>query len=78
LAPLLFLDGWRIPNGERRAIDAERFGVVSSPRTGKSDAHLETAIKCALAEYDQRPKIHTLNETDIANAAAYISSNEPK
>jgi mono/diheme cytochrome c family protein len=45
---------------------------------GKSDADLETAIKGIVAGTVKHPKKLTLNETDIANVAAYISSNEPK
>jgi mono/diheme cytochrome c family protein len=45
---------------------------------GKSDADLETAINGIVAGTVKHPKKLTLNETDIANVAAYISSNEPK
>jgi mono/diheme cytochrome c family protein len=45
---------------------------------GKSDADLETAIKGIVAGTVKHPKKLTLNETDIANVAAYISANEPK
>ena len=45
--------------------------------TGKSDADLETAIKGIGAGTVKHPKKLTLNATDIANVAAYISSNEP-
>jgi mono/diheme cytochrome c family protein len=45
---------------------------------GKSDADLETTIKGIVAGTVKHPKKLTLNETDIANVAAYISANEPK
>jgi mono/diheme cytochrome c family protein len=45
---------------------------------GKSEADLQTTIKGIVAGTVKHPKKLTLNEADIANVAAYISSNEPK
>ncbi len=45
---------------------------------GKSDTELETQIKGIVAGTIKHPKKLTLSETDIADVAAYISSNEPK
>ncbi len=45
---------------------------------GKSDADLETALKGIVAGTTKHPKKLTLSPDDIANVAAYISSNEPK
>ncbi len=44
---------------------------------GKSDAELETELKGVVAGTIKHPKKLTLSATDIANVAAYISSNEP-
>ena len=45
---------------------------------GKSDAELETNIRGIIAGTTKHPKKLTLNDADVANVAAYISSNEPK
>jgi mono/diheme cytochrome c family protein len=45
---------------------------------GKSDAELETALQGIVAGTVKHPKKLTLDAADIANVAAYISSNEPK
>ena len=45
---------------------------------GKSEAQLETDIKGIVAGTIKHPKKLTLSADDIANVAAYISSNEPK
>lgn len=46
--------------------------------TGKSETDLQSAIKDIVAGTKKHPKKLTLNDGDIANVAAYISSNEPK
>jgi mono/diheme cytochrome c family protein len=45
---------------------------------GKSDAELETRIHGIIAGTTKHPKKLTLTDADVANVAAYISSNEPK
>jgi mono/diheme cytochrome c family protein len=45
---------------------------------GKSEADLVTKIQGIVAGTVKHPKKLTLNADDIANIAAYISSNEPK
>ena len=45
---------------------------------GKSDAVLETQVKGIVAGTIKHPKKLTLSDDDVANVAAYISSNEPK
>jgi len=45
---------------------------------GKSDADLETQVKGIVAGTIKHPKKLTLSDDDVANVAAYISSNEPK
>jgi len=45
---------------------------------GKSDAQLETELKGIVAGTTKHPKKLTLSDGDIADVAAYISSNEPK
>ncbi|HTV95525.1 MAG TPA: hypothetical protein VME42_05965 [Steroidobacteraceae bacterium] len=45
---------------------------------GKSDAELQTQIKGIVAGSVKHPKKLMLSADDIANVAAYISSNEPK
>ena len=45
---------------------------------GKSDAELETQIRGIIAGTIKHPKKLTLNDSDVVNVAAYISSNEPK
>jgi mono/diheme cytochrome c family protein len=45
---------------------------------GKSDAELQTEMKGIVAGTIKHPKKLTLSDTDVANVAAYISSNEPK
>ena len=45
---------------------------------GKSDAELETKIQGIIAGTTKHPKKLTLSDADVANIAAYISSNEPK
>lgn len=45
---------------------------------GKSDAELETNIHGIIAGTTKHPKKLTLSDADVANVAAYISSNEPK
>jgi mono/diheme cytochrome c family protein len=45
---------------------------------GKSDSDLETQVKGIVAGTIKHPKKLTLSDADIANVAAYISSNEPK
>jgi mono/diheme cytochrome c family protein len=45
---------------------------------GKSDAKLETKIHGIIAGTTKHPKKLTLTDADVANVAAYISSNEPK
>jgi mono/diheme cytochrome c family protein len=45
---------------------------------GKSDAELEAKIKAIIAGTTKHPKKLTLNDADVANVAAYISSNKPK
>jgi mono/diheme cytochrome c family protein len=45
---------------------------------GKSETDLQSAIKDIVAGTKKHPKKLTLNDADIANVAAYISSNEPK
>ncbi len=45
---------------------------------GKSEAELQTEIKGIVAGTVTHPKKLTLSADDIANVAAYISSNEPK
>jgi mono/diheme cytochrome c family protein len=45
---------------------------------GKSDAELETEVKGIVAGTIKHPKKLTLSDTDAANVAAYISSNQPK
>jgi mono/diheme cytochrome c family protein len=45
---------------------------------GKSESDLQSAIKDIVAGTKKHPKKLTLNDADIANVAAYISSNEPK
>ena len=45
---------------------------------GKADAELQTKLQAIVAGTTKHPKKLTLNEADIANVAAYISSNEPK
>jgi mono/diheme cytochrome c family protein len=45
---------------------------------GKSDAELETKIHGIIAGTTKHPKKLTLSDTEVADVAAYISSNEPK
>ena len=45
---------------------------------GKSESDLQSAIKDIVAGTKKHPKKLTLNDADIANVAAYISSNAPK
>lgn len=45
---------------------------------GKSAAELETTIHGIIAGTTKHPKKLTLTDADVANVAAYISSNEPK
>jgi mono/diheme cytochrome c family protein len=45
---------------------------------GKSETELQTEIKGIVAGTVKHPKKLTLSADDIANVAAYISSNEPK
>ncbi len=45
---------------------------------GKSETDLQSEIKDIVAGTKKHPKKLTLNDADIANVAAYISSNEPK
>ena len=45
---------------------------------GKSDAELQTKLQAIVAGTTKHPKKLTLNADDIANVAAYISSNELK
>ncbi len=45
---------------------------------GKSNAELETELKGIVAGTIKHPKKLTLSASDIANVAAYISSNAPK
>jgi cytochrome c553 len=45
---------------------------------GKSDAELETELKGIVAGTTKHPKKLTLSDTEVANVAAYIASNEPK
>ena len=45
---------------------------------GKSDAVLETQVKGIVAGTVKHPKKLALSDEDVANVAAYISSNEPK
>ena len=44
----------------------------------KSSAELETDIKGIVGGTVKHPKKLTLTDTDVANVAAYIASNEPK
>jgi mono/diheme cytochrome c family protein len=45
---------------------------------GKSDAELETEVKGIVAGTIKHPKKLTLSDSDAADVAAYISSNQPK
>ncbi|MGO9934536.1 MAG: c-type cytochrome [Steroidobacteraceae bacterium] len=45
---------------------------------GKSESDLVTQLNGIVAGSIKHPKKLTLNGTDIANVAAYISSNQPK
>jgi mono/diheme cytochrome c family protein len=45
---------------------------------GKSEADLQTQLTGIVAGTQKHPKKLTLSADDIANVAAYISSNEPK
>jgi len=45
---------------------------------GKSESDLQSELKDIVAGTKKHPKKLTLNDADIANVAAYISSNEPK
>jgi mono/diheme cytochrome c family protein len=45
---------------------------------GKSESDLVTQLTGIVAGSVKHPKKLTLSSTDIANVAAYISSNEPK
>jgi mono/diheme cytochrome c family protein len=45
---------------------------------GKSDAELETELKGIVAGTIKHPKKLTLSDTEVANVAAYIASNEAK
>jgi len=45
---------------------------------GKSESDLVTQLNGIVAGSIKHPKKLTLSATDIANVAAYISSNEPK
>jgi mono/diheme cytochrome c family protein len=49
-----------------------------SSYAGKSDADLQTTLNGIVGGTVKHPKKLTLNAADIANVAAYISSNEPK
>lgn len=45
---------------------------------GKSDADLEMQVKGIVTGTIKHPKKLTLSDAEVANVAAYISSNEPK
>jgi len=45
---------------------------------GKSEAELQSTIKGIIAGTTKHPKKLTLSDDEIANVAAYISSNETK